>query len=213
MAETFNSDECEAVLLVDAENAFNRINREVSLHNIRRICPSIHTYLNNCYKEPSRLHLGDGTFIYSKEGATQGDNLAMAMYSLSTRKPIEEPKEAAPETIQVWFADDSADAGKLVHIKVWWDTLKKIGPPYCHYPNALKTILILKSPELQERAEELFGGIGLSQRWKFPQHTVSDIGHLFWKMPSRKSSSQLYLGETCLTSKGGFWQCRTGTEV
>ena len=236
MAETFQREECEAVILVDAENAFNRINREVSLHNIQRICPSIYTYLNNSYKEPARLHLGDGTFLLSKEGATQGDNVAMPMYSLSTRKPIEELKQAAPETMQVWFADDSADAGKLNDINIWWEKLNEIGPAYGYYPNAPKTWLILKSPELRERAEELFGGsgvnittdgkrhigaalgtqefkeayvmkkvqkwksdvkelsaiakeepqaalssynTGMSQRWKFLQRTVSDIGHLF----------------------------------
>ena len=176
MADTFNSVDCEAVLLVDAENAFNRINREVSLHNIQRICPSIHTYLNNCYKEPSRLHLGDGTFIYSKEGATQGDNLAMAMYSLSTRKPIEELKTAAPETVQAWFADDSADAGKLAHIKVWWEKLKEIGPPNGYYPNAPKTILILKSPELRERAEELFSGEGIKITSEGKRHIGAVLG-------------------------------------
>ena len=67
MADTFQSDDCEAVILVDAENAFNRVNRKVALHNIQLLCPAVYTYLNNCYKEPARLHLGDRTIIYSKE--------------------------------------------------------------------------------------------------------------------------------------------------
>ena len=33
----------EAVLLVDAENAFSSINRNVMLHNISVVCPTIST--------------------------------------------------------------------------------------------------------------------------------------------------------------------------
>ena len=36
----FNSPETEAVLLVDASNAFNSLNRKAALHNIRSVCPS-----------------------------------------------------------------------------------------------------------------------------------------------------------------------------
>jgi hypothetical protein len=49
----FDSYDTEAVLLVDATNAFNSLNRQVALHNIRRLCPPlatilINTYLQNC---------------------------------------------------------------------------------------------------------------------------------------------------------------------
>ena len=176
MAEKFQSEECEAVLLVDAENAFNRLNREVALHNIQRICPSIYTFLKNCNKEHSRLHLGDGTCILSREGATQGDNLAMAMYSLSTRKLIEDLNETSAETLQVWFADDSAGAGKLSSIKEWWIRLNEIGPSYGYFPNAPKTWLILKSAMLRERAEELFGEFGVNITTEGKRHIGAALG-------------------------------------
>ena len=176
MAETFQSEECEAVILVDAEHAFNRVNREAALHNIQRLCPPVYTYLNNCYKEPARLHLGDQTFIYSREGATQGDNLAMAMYSLSTRELIDDLKQAAPETLQVWFADDSADAGKLREIHKWWMRLKEIGPAYGYFPNAPKCWIILKSPELRELAEELFGADGVNITTEGKRHIGAALG-------------------------------------
>ena len=176
MADTFQSDDCEAVILVDAENAFNRVNRKVALHNIQRLCPALYTYLNNCYKEPARLHLGDRTFIYSKEGATQGDNLAMAMYALSTREMIDDLKQAAPETVQVWFADDSADAGKLRDIQKWWMRLKEIGPAYGYFPNAPKCWIILKSPELRELAEELFGADGVNITTEGKRHIGAVLG-------------------------------------
>ena len=236
MGRAFQDERCEAVILVDADNAFNRLNRKVALHNIKQMCPAIHTFLNNSYKVPARLHLGDGTFINSEEGATQGDNLAMAMYALSTRKIIASLKSAAPDVKQVWFADDSAGAAKLDELKVWWDHLNYCGPAYGYFPKPAKTHIIVKSPELLEKAEKLFGGegvhvtsdgerhigavvgsaefkeqyvrkkvkkwtedvkqlstiaqeepqaalsafnIGLSQRWKFLQRTISETGQLF----------------------------------
>jgi hypothetical protein len=47
-----DSDECEATLLVNATNAFNILNRQVALHNIRCLCPSIATVLINSYRNP-----------------------------------------------------------------------------------------------------------------------------------------------------------------
>ena len=50
--------ETVAVLLVDADNAFNRLNREVALHNIQYTCPPLATILGNIYRVPSRLFVG-----------------------------------------------------------------------------------------------------------------------------------------------------------
>ena len=79
----FHNDETDAVLLVDASNAFNALNRQSALHNIRRICPSLATILINTYRNPSELFV-DGNTIWSQEGTTQGDPLAMPMYALAT---------------------------------------------------------------------------------------------------------------------------------
>ena len=78
----FELEENEAILLVDATNAFNALNRQVALHNIRRLCPPIATMLINSYRSPSDLFV-DGD-ILSQEGTTQGDPLAMPMYGLAT---------------------------------------------------------------------------------------------------------------------------------
>ena len=157
MARTFRDEDCEAVILVDADNAFNRLNRKVALHNIRRSCPSLYQFLYNGYKAPAKLHLGDGTHILSEEGVTQGDNLAMAKYAIGTRNLISSLNEANQDVRQVWFADDSAGGGKLTSLKRWWDHLNLYGPAYGYFPKSSKTVLILKSPELLQRAKELFG--------------------------------------------------------
>ena len=82
-SSAFESDECEAALLVDATNAFNALIHQVALHNIRRLCPPIATILINSYRNPTELFV-DGDVILSQEGTTQGDPLAMPMYGLVT---------------------------------------------------------------------------------------------------------------------------------
>ena len=79
----FKQEDTEAILLVDATNAFNSLNRLSALHNIRRLCPSLATALINSYREPTELFV-DGDVLYSCEGTTQGDPLAMPMYALAT---------------------------------------------------------------------------------------------------------------------------------
>ena len=49
------NNETEAVLLVDATNVFNSINRKALLHNIDSLCPGISIYIYNCYVVPARL--------------------------------------------------------------------------------------------------------------------------------------------------------------
>ena len=48
-------NETEAVLLDDADNALNFINRKAMLYNISITCPLITTFIANCYMEPARL--------------------------------------------------------------------------------------------------------------------------------------------------------------
>ena len=54
MHQFFAEDEVHGVLLVDADNAFNTINRHATLHNIKSICPPIYQILLNTYRAPIR---------------------------------------------------------------------------------------------------------------------------------------------------------------
>ena len=88
MNVAFQDENCEAVLLVDASNAFNSLNRQVGVRNIRALCPSIATALINTYRRDAELFV-DGSTLYSQEGTTQGDPLAMPMYALALLPLIE----------------------------------------------------------------------------------------------------------------------------
>ena len=120
-------DDTEAILLVDASNAFNAVNRQAALHNIRVIRPAISTILRNTYQVPIKLFIvGEGE-IDSSEGTTQGDPLAMAMYALAIRPLIDKLRGTEPNAKQVWFADDATAAGRLATLRQWWQLVTTIG--------------------------------------------------------------------------------------
>ena len=77
--KSFEEDNSECLLLVDADNAFNKLNRKVSLQNIKRLGPAMYTYLHNSYNTPAMLHLENGDHILPQEGVMQGDNAAMVI--------------------------------------------------------------------------------------------------------------------------------------
>ena len=68
--EIFAEDDCEGLLLIDASNAFNELNRTTALRNIEEICPPFATLCGNFYRKPSHLNI-DNSFILSEEGTTQ----------------------------------------------------------------------------------------------------------------------------------------------
>ncbi len=159
MQSIYEDDNTEAILMVDASNAFNRLNRQAALHNIELLCPALATILKNTYSRPADLFV-DGEVLKSNEGTTQGDPLAMSMYAIGTLPLINELAHHV-ETQQVWFADDASDAGKLEKIKVWWDQLSGRGPAYGYFPNAAKTWLLVKDSCVQ-KAQELFNGTNIN---------------------------------------------------
>ena len=151
MRSIYEDPDTDGVLLVDARNAFNCLNRAAALRNIRWICPEIATILTNIYRAPAELFVGGDT-LYSSEGTTQGDPLAMAMYGLAVIPLI---KKLAGQAKQVWFADDATGGGKLQQLRWWWDKLNEIGPAFGYFPNAIKTWLVAKDSRLVQ-ANELF---------------------------------------------------------
>ena len=79
----FQQEETEAVMVIDAFNAFNSINRKAFLHNVKVICPSIATFTNNCYSSPARLFVVGSTEIQSAGETTQGDPIAGLVYAIA----------------------------------------------------------------------------------------------------------------------------------
>ena len=60
MRDIFRTESTDGVVLVDASNAFNRMNRMVALHNIQFTCPPMSLILINSYRKAARLFLPGG---------------------------------------------------------------------------------------------------------------------------------------------------------
>ena len=99
------AEESKAVLLVDASNAFNFLNHQMALLNIKTLCPPLATTFINTYQDTTELFV-DGTF-HSREGAIQGDPLAMPMYAIAILPLVE------------WCADDTMAIGHITALRSW----------------------------------------------------------------------------------------------
>ena len=142
LSSIFSEDDSDAILLVDADNAFNRINRNVILHNIRIICPIIATYVINSYSREARLFISGGEEITSTEGTIQGDLTAMPIYALGSLPLLN--ITTAENTKHAAYADDISCVGKLRNILIWWNKLNTFSPKIGYFPKANKSWLIMK---------------------------------------------------------------------
>ena len=176
MRNIFEADSTDAVILVDASNAFNRLNRGAALHNIQYLCPPLALSLINTYRKPARLFIVGGEEITSSEGTTQGDPLSMQFYALGTSPLIQLLKSKIPNVSQVWLADDATSAGKLPHLKDWWDMVIHEGEKFGYYVNADKSWIILKNPEDRQAAEEIFKDTNINITTSGKRHLGAALG-------------------------------------
>ena len=173
LSSIFSDDNCDAILLIDADNAFNRINRKVMLHNIRIICPIIATYVINSYHQQARLFISGGSEITSAEGTTQGDPTAMPIYALGSIPLLD--ATVTDNTKHAAYADDISCAGKLTSILAWWKKLNIFGPKVGYFPKAKKSWLIVK-PEKYETAKDVFKTTKLNITKEGKRHLGAVVG-------------------------------------
>ena len=160
MDTLFSRPEVQGILMIDAANAFNSLNRNAALHNVPRVCPALGQVFVNTYRQPTRLFVSGGGEIWSREGTCQGDPLAMASYAAATMPLVKHLAQACPDITQVWYADDDCAAGNLTDLRHYWDQVQHAGPGYGYNPNPRKTILVTKA-EFAVEARQLFSGTGI----------------------------------------------------
>ena len=114
MRDIFDEEETDAVLFIDASNAFNSLNRNALLHNIKYLCPPMATYVRNCYAKPSRLFIAGGKELKSSEGTTQGDPTAMPAYGVGVLPFLALIKSGDADGVkQLAYADDIGGGANL----------------------------------------------------------------------------------------------------
>ncbi|CAK1600196.1 unnamed protein product [Parnassius mnemosyne] len=113
------SDSCEVLLKLDLKNAFNSVNRDTLLKEIKIHVPEIYNFLLQCYHCPSKL-VHKSNEIISAVGCQQGDPLGPAIFSLAINPII----HSLNSKLNIWYLDDGTLAGDaqtvladLVHVK------------------------------------------------------------------------------------------------
>lgn len=146
----------EAIILIDARNAFNTLNRAEAINTAWAQCPMLGRSLQNLYGKPSSLCAQGIPPLESREGTTQGCPLGMAMYALGSVPLI---KKATTDGVrQIWYADDSAGAGSVTCLKQWYDALDREGPGRGYFVKLQKTAAIVK-PGCEGKFREVFGSL------------------------------------------------------
>ena len=119
-------------MLVDAANGFNNLSRYGMLCTVCHRCPEMSRFTFNCYchevilicREPG----GEVKTIPSKEGVTQGDPLAMALYGITLLSLAKLLREQFPDVLQAWYTDNATMQGTPAWVVACFKLLIKLGP-------------------------------------------------------------------------------------
>ena len=72
LRDQYSKTSADAVLLIDAENAFNSLNRKLALKHIKNTCPSLLTAIKNSYSNSSKLFVNKKKPSTLKKGQPRG---------------------------------------------------------------------------------------------------------------------------------------------
>ena len=113
MRSVFSDNNSKGILHVNISNAFNSLNRAVSLQKSNSFALFFDLSTRTGFSAPL---LVDGDIIYSNEGSTQGDPLALPFYALSTIPLI---RKILNNIIHTWYADDASACGQISDLRLW----------------------------------------------------------------------------------------------
>jgi len=120
-----------AIVLVDTQNSFNKLNHHTMLWMVRHRWPSGSQFAFNCYQHSAQLVLrqtsGRPRLLQSHEGVTLGDPLSMILYGIGLLPLSESLHLHTPKLVQPWYVDDLTVLGKCSRIAQALDFLQEHG--------------------------------------------------------------------------------------
>ena len=144
-------------------NGFNELGRRAMLWTVRHRWAAGARFAFNCYRHSAQLILRrkgqTGYTLLSREGVTQGDPLSMVLYGLALVPLAATLRQAHPEVVQAWYADDGQLQGRSSRVAAAMIDLQRLGPERGYFPEPAKSIFVC-NPEDRPGAEERLEAFG-----------------------------------------------------
>nr|GEZ77711.1 hypothetical protein [Tanacetum cinerariifolium] len=105
-----------SMLLVDFKNAFNLVDHEVMLQEVRIHCLAISRWVEFCYSTPARLYYGEH-ILRSYQGVQQSDPLGPLLFSLVLHPLVSKIRDFFNISLQAWYLDDGTIVGDTLVVR------------------------------------------------------------------------------------------------
>ena len=145
-------------LKVDFSNAFNHINRDKMLTQVRQHFPELARWCHYCYGRHSILQFGQWQ-VSSQCGVQQGDPLGPLLFALALQPLAQElasAREDSDLSLLTFYLDDGVMGGSAAAVSSALRTLQAGGASYGLTLNLRKCELIVPSGQLSASARSLF---------------------------------------------------------
>ncbi|GKF33322.1 putative reverse transcriptase domain-containing protein [Tanacetum coccineum] len=144
-----------SMFLVDFKNAFNLVDREVMLEEVRVRCPAISRWVEFCYSSPARLYYGEHT-LWSCHGVQQGDPLGPLLFSLVLHPLICKIRDSFNLSLHAWYLDDDTTIGDTLVVGKVLELIMEDGPRCGLHLNVDKTEVFWPKEDPRSRLEGVF---------------------------------------------------------
>ncbi|GJX32554.1 putative reverse transcriptase domain-containing protein [Tanacetum coccineum] len=143
------------MLLVDFKNAFNLVDREVMLQEVRTRCPAISRWVEFCYTNPTRLYYEEHT-LRSCQGVQQGDPLGPLLFALVLHPLVCKIKDSFNLSLQAWYLDDGTIIGDTLVVGEILKVIMEDGPRRDLHLNVDKTDIFWPKEDPRSRFAGVF---------------------------------------------------------
>ncbi|GKE14805.1 putative reverse transcriptase domain-containing protein [Tanacetum coccineum] len=144
-----------SMLLVDFRNAFNLMDHEVVLHEVRIRCPAISHWVKFCYSYPARLYYGEHA-LRSYQGVQQGDPLGPLLFALVLHPLVCKIRDSFNLSLQAWYLDDGTIIGDTLVMGEILKVIMEDGPRRDLHLNVDKTEIFWPKEEPRSRFAGVF---------------------------------------------------------
>ncbi|KAK9732675.1 hypothetical protein RND81_04G014600 [Saponaria officinalis] len=143
------------MLLVDFQNAFNMVDREIMLREVCTHCPAISRWVEFCYSSPAHLYYGE-LCLWSCQGFQQGDPLGPLLFALVLHPLVCKIRDSFDLTLQAWYLDDGTIVGNTLVVGKVLELLTRDGPRSGLHLNIGKTEIFWPSEDPRSRLSGVF---------------------------------------------------------